>query len=795
MDECKTERREETSGETELPSVPKSPSKCSEGKDSSIALNFRPINNQGETRLKTFTRDFKSRWSFKDTRKSVKEDSTRVKMDESNKETRKANAKTEFPGKCIEGEGDKDSPPVDDQEENLPQPFSRVHKIMQSFRNGSSLKEKSFEETGASKTSSKRFSLALVFKWQEDGDQATKEKESMPEENQTFGREECVQKEPLSVMQINELIQKRQLLEAFEHIRDLEIELLAEREAKKYEDNLKNYMARAKDVDLLYKNLSKEIQDIVEQMLDRSSMDAKVLIEKMVALIEEEEKSHSGATNITVPSEPVDRLGLARNWRELWEKMVSESVTKRIHKVHIPLKDDPSWLLTHLGFLKNVVRQDLLTIKDSIHKFYPDDYRAYDIYLKAFHEALSLHLQGILEEQDSFESQEFHAVLHWVTKVYHSEEFLGHPDLQPELKTEDLPSLLTPEVLDKLKKDYIHSVKRKTKSCLENIQILEAKEKWDSEEQPEALQSQYNSSLSFDIQTIVGEHMKASGKICKNLEMAVLEMSVKEVTEFIPCFGKAFLEQDKVKDYPQFASLMVAYLNNFHDLRMDFRTRFNVSCEELEKNLDELILRYRKYFLNKLMLKTQLMFKKILSKAWIINSRTLDSFIMKILGVIEDFSQHLKNLKEPICKEFLNEVHKFVVKEYIRQILKPKAGMKRTKRELISRIMTEEAATINDTMKHLGSNADWLFLAIPHIATIMSEKEKGKIKCYLEQLAWNYPDISEEHMMAILTLRGLSKKKRQSIARHVNRPSDELESGSGRTLFAEIELPNTIQCF
>ncbi|KAJ7345210.1 hypothetical protein JRQ81_001160 [Phrynocephalus forsythii] len=802
MDESTTERTE-TNGKMELPSEPKSASKCLGGEGGDIALNSPHLNNQRETGLKILTQDFKRRLSFrKDTLKSVKEDSIRVKMDKIKNETREANVnteclQTELPAKCKEDEEKKcfqeDSPPMDNQDDNEPQALRRGLKIIPSFRNGTSFKVKSAEGIGFTRSNSKRFSMGL-FKRKEDGDQASKENKSIPEEDKPFGRE-GVQNEPLSVMQINDLIQKRQLLEAFKHIRDLEGELLAEREAKKYEEHPKEYTVRAKDVDLLYESLSKEIQHIVEDTLDLSSMDAKALIEMMVALIEEEEKVHGGAAAITVPSEPVTKLGLARNWREHWKKTVNESVNKRILKVHIPLKDDATWLLTHLGFLKNAVRQDLLTIKDSIHKFYPDNYRVCDTYLKAFHEALSLHLQGILQGGNSFESHEFHAILDWVTNVYHSEGLLGHPDLQPEIKTEDLPSLLTPEVLDKLEKDYIHSVKLKTKSCLENIQILEAKEKWDSEEQPEALQSQYHSSLSFDIQTIVGEHMKASGKICKNLETAVLEMSVKEVTRFIPCFGKAFLEQDKEKNYPQFASLMVTYVNNFYDLRMEFRTRFNVNCEELEKTLNDLIVRYRKYFLNKLMLKTQLIFKKILSQAWIINSRTLDSFIMKILLVIEDFSQHLKHLKEPIFKEFLNEVHKFVVKEYITQVLKTKSRMKRTKRELVSRIMTQEATTINDTMMHLGSNAEWLFPAIPDIASIISEKEKGKIKYYLERLAWNYPDIREEHMMAILTLRGLKQTKRQSVARHVNRPSVELEFTSGRTLFADIEFPNTIWCF
>lgn len=40
-----------------------------------------------------------------------------------------------------------------------------------------------------------------------------------------------------------------------------------------------------------------------------------------------------------------------------------------------------------------------------------------------------------------------------------SELFLGHPDLKPEIKTENLSLLLTPDDWDKLKNDYIASAK------------------------------------------------------------------------------------------------------------------------------------------------------------------------------------------------------------------------------------------------------------------------------------------------------------------------------------------------
>lgn len=43
--------------------------------------------------------------------------------------------------------------------------------------------------------------------------------------------------------------------------------------------------------------------------------------------------------------------------------------------------------------------------------------------------------------------------------ILSSEFFLGHPELKPEVKTENLSLLLTPADWDKLKNDYIASAK------------------------------------------------------------------------------------------------------------------------------------------------------------------------------------------------------------------------------------------------------------------------------------------------------------------------------------------------
>nr|XP_034952906.1 exocyst complex component 3-like protein 4 [Zootoca vivipara] len=737
--EDKTEIRE-ADGKMELPSEPKSLAKHTEGSEDGNCL-------PKEKEPPNINRGLKIRGNLRKGRsKSLKEKSVEPKLHETKaeireKEEQEEEKKMELPDPSVnytEREGYH-------QGEDEPKKFKRWSLSLIGSAS-KSVKEQSAEEVDPSRSSTR---LSFLKKIKTRLPKESKE----PEEEE---EEDHVQKEPLSVMQINELIKNKQLLEAFENIKGLERELLAEIDARKYEDNPKECIVKAKDVDLLYDSVSKAIQHIVEETLELPRVNAKAL-NTLVTLIAEEEKAHAGATSIAAPSEAVSHLGLARNWRQLWEDAVKQSVEIRVSKVPVPLKEDnASWLSIHLGYLKEVIRNDLLTIKHWVHKCYPPDYSVGDVYLKAFHEAVSSHLRTILEEDESLGYNQFYAVLNWVTNVYCSENLLGCPDLKPEIKTEALPDLLTSENLDKLKSNYINSVQQEIKNCLENILTLETKEKWKG--QPDERKNQYDSLLSYDIQTLAIQHRKVAGCICEKVEAAVLKGIVKEVTEFLPRFGKAFLDQ--AKDHPQFLMFMMAYLNSFHDLSV---------C-----------------------VLYQPMFKKILSQAWVVSGGTFDSFIMKILSIIEESSEHLKHLKEPVCKDFLNEVHKDVVKEYITQTLKPRGRMRKTKRNEVSKIMNQDATAINNTMQHLGSTSDWLTPAIEDIARIIGEEEKPRINDHINRLYQDYPDIRKEHIVAVLALRGLSRNKRRAIADHMKQPSEEL---GHRTLFAEIEVPRTTQCF
>ncbi|NXY19402.1 EX3L4 protein, partial [Atrichornis clamosus] len=532
---------------------------------------------------------------------------------------------------------------------------------------------------------------------------------------------------------INELIQKRQLLEAFASIKLMEDETISEWDAEKYKDNPQEFVRKSKDVDLLYNSITNAIQSIVEGTLEDPTLEDTMLT-SMVTLIAHEEAAHPNTDSAACPGS--DLLGRPRKWREQWKEAINESARKRVLKAPMASREEAtSWLHLHLNFLQNHLREDLLKIKSSVKKCYPEEYEVCNTYVEAFHKAISSHLQHL--SQGLLDFHELYTLLDWVANTYHSELFLGHPDLKPEVNTENLSLLLTPADWDKLKNDYIASAKGKIKSYFGNILRLEVTEKWEKEVHSEEKENLYHASLSFDIQTIIGEHMKLSRAISRSLETKMLELCMAELFEFIPRFEKEFTAWSTAQDSPIFVPCFVAYINSFQDLVSGLETVFKVNTEELQKILDALTRNFINIFLTKLRTKTQPLLKKILTKNWILAAERPDS----LASAVSQFSEHLQHMREPVGQELLHEVHKYVVKEYITQVIKPRWKMNRETRQQVSKKMSLEAKIIHNTLIDQGSDSYWLLPAIDHIANIIGEKKRDRIKVYVKELCQDYPDI------------------------------------------------------
>ncbi|XP_026922490.1 exocyst complex component 3-like protein 4 isoform X1 [Acinonyx jubatus] len=592
------------------------------------------------------------------------------------------------------------------------------------------------------------------------------------------GPEEPGQEEGKSVA---DLITERQLLAAFEQLRQLETRLLAQKASGTFEQDPTGFARRAMDVCLLYDGLEAEIRAIVRETLGPGGVDAAALAE-LARVVRAEEEAHP------VPPADGDFLLTPRRWRRHWEDAVTRSAQERVRQAGAGdaagAAEGASGLARLLAELGGSVRRDLRQVRLQVQPAYSAaGLPAWEAYLRAFHGAVAQRLQELA--RDARGCEQLYVLLDWTANVYGSPDFLGAPDLT--LSTEPLPPLLTPSVWARLESDYTSFLETKITSCFDSILQLE-QSRWVAAEAPDVLQGLYHTPLSIDIHMLVAEHVKAAGAISAELEATTLRICARALGLFLPRFEKAFLQSEAVSEPHLGASI-----NACEELRTSLLARFPGTFEELEKPLVAAVCVFQKRLLQGLQYDVQPLFRVLCTKAWLTHD-----VLQPLMDKVVAFAHHLEHVAPLRAQETLQEAHRYVVREYLAQVLRPRERFRGVDRVTGSQKMGLDAQAIGNTFQGLGSEATWLGQAIPCVADILGETYKDDIGRHLETLIGSYPDIRRDHVLAILALRRLGRRRNQRLLQHAQsllRAAAKAEgsgAAGGRVLFEEIQVPTSV---
>ncbi|XP_070333869.1 exocyst complex component 3-like protein 4 isoform X1 [Odocoileus virginianus] len=580
---------------------------------------------------------------------------------------------------------------------------------------------------------------------------------------------------------VADLISKRQLLAAFEHLRHLETGLVAEKASCTFQQDPTDFARRAMDVCLHYDGLTAEIGAIVCETLGPDEVDAAALAEVARVVLAEEE-AH--------PEPPADGdfLRTPRGWRLHWENAVRRSAEERVRQAgagEAPGAADATPDVARLlAELSGLVRSDLQKVQREVHPAYAAaGFQAWQTYLSAFHGAVAQRFQELTHVARSY--KQLYVLLDWATNVYGSPDFLGSQD--QTVPSEPLPPLLAPDAWAQLEDACTSLLETEIASCFSRILQLE-QDRWAAAEAPDVLQGIYRTTLSSDVCMLVAEHAKAAGAISTKLEATTLGICARALGLFLPRFKKAFLESGAVSE-PN----LCASINAFEELRTHLLAKFPESFGELEKPLVAATCAFQKQLLQGLQGDVQPLFRVLCTKAWL-----TQDLLKPLMDKVVAFSRLLEHMAPPLAQETLQEVHRYVVREYLAQVLRPHQRFRGEDRLSGSKKMRLEAQAIANTFQGLGSEATWLGQAILCVADIMGETHKDDIRRHLETLIRSYPDIRRDHVLAILALRRLGHRRNQHFLRHTQAllRAAAKASGSGatggRVLFEEIELSTSV---
>ncbi|XP_026799522.3 exocyst complex component 3-like protein 4 isoform X1 [Pangasianodon hypophthalmus] len=569
---------------------------------------------------------------------------------------------------------------------------------------------------------------------------------------------------PLSVMQINNLIKNNALEDAYVNILSLRNEVQCERDELGEKAFPVELLNKEKDLTLLYNNLRDKLTEIVQQSCAQPSCNKELLVQ-VAGIIQEEEKREKDE----------EKMG---EWRDVWRAAIQRGVKETLKEIHLDSHEqNASWLAVHLGQVGKVIVVQLGKVKAELMSSYPPSFNVFETYVSTFHKAVGEHLKGLLEKVT--EVKDYYALLDFILNCYQSEKIMGSSSLQPELKEELKTLKLDNDFLDQIKNAYCNRLQADVRSSLDNIIKLEHDEMWKDKNKPQINEELYLSHIHMDILTYITGPVQASSMLDVELEHRVMCCCLHELKEFPKRFEKAFVQWNKtLLDPTLWAEYHITYINSFRNLKEQiesYRQKCPSQVEQLAKEINGLVNILSQALLEHFKTDTKPLLKMMMTRKWLSSEEDFQQLHKRI----ETLSQQCKHMSPQHAQEFVSDVHYFVVREYISQLMKNNYSCKNRKNEKAATKIRVQWSELCELFQEMNSVQHWLYPVGDHLQKIIGERKESEIKNYLQPLVDDYPDFSKKHLSAVLYFRGVTRgRQRQMILQKLSDLKQHANAGS-----------------
>ncbi|XP_054884099.1 tumor necrosis factor alpha-induced protein 2 [Poeciliopsis prolifica] len=609
--------------------------------------------------------------------------------------------------------------------------------------------------------------------------------------------EEVKPREPLSVLEILQLVKKRDLFLADAHILELEQECNAGATAEP-EDAASSTVKdggrrKAKDVELLYEELQKELWAVVRESLRAPTAGPNLGLVVQVLQQEEEADKAWALSEVVTPGGPRPRR-LKQRWREAVEEAADSSLPQRAEFTAGELDK-------YLDRLRARAVEDLGAAKRNVVSIYPEDFQAFQVYVESYHQAVARRLKVITDGQ--LEITDIYSLLDWLYNIY-SRDVLGTVCITSPFNRSQLSPLLLAETVERLEMDCLNSVRAKVTTELS--QVLEDEEKrW-----MESLHvEEYHITLAKTVIQRLQVDLERSASINRSLGSRVAQCSLNGLADFLYSFQrKVEMFHEGMQsgmfgdDDDGYVSKTIAMVNCCPPFR-GFVQRCaqcdpSVSEDSLRranKSLDHIVQQGVRVLSERLYLHIRLFFERLVKRKWLTNAEPYD----QIEAAIKDDFKKYRRMDNPPYQLLVAEVHRRVVMEYLRSIMRGRiicTSMKMRKR--MAGRLRDEGKQIKALFKDLESPSSWLDGALSHISELIQLEDVPSIQMEVGVLVREFPDVRKKHVSAILNIRGMTRQaERQEILNIVK----DIESDGGpgplsrdRALFAEVPVTSEVHC-
>ncbi|XP_012586236.1 PREDICTED: exocyst complex component 3-like protein isoform X2 [Condylura cristata] len=484
-----------------------------------------------------------------------------------------------------------------------------------------------------------------------------------------------------------------------------------------------------------------------------------------------------------------------RDWRLRCLRALQEGL-ERVH-FGTPLLPGPGAVAGWLENLQVALPAELATAEALVAPCCPPHYRVVRLWAHTLHRGLRCRLQQLLEGPELGAADAF-TLLHWALNVYLGPEMMGSLELGPEADVSQLEPLLTLENIEQLEATYVAKVQASVAQWLQKALDGEVAE-WGREQEPDTDPTGfYHSPMPAIVLQILEENIRVTCLVSESLQRRVHGMALSELGAFLRSFSDALIRfsRDHLRGEapaPHYVPYLLAALNHQSALSssvsaLQLDGLASGTLAPVEAALDELQRRICRLVLEALLVELQPLFVALPSRRWLSSSELLGDVCKRTARFCQDFG----HVRTPAVQLLLAEVERTVVLQYLRALMQGRLVCRGAdERTQAAERLRQDAAQLQDLF--LGLGLEESIQCVPVLLALrelLSLRDPTLLGLEVAGLRQQFPDVSEDHVSALLDLRGdVSREQRLAALSSLLAGPQPSPPAGRRALFSLVPAP------
>ncbi|XP_060856168.1 exocyst complex component 3 [Metopolophium dirhodum] len=557
------------------------------------------------------------------------------------------------------------------------------------------------------------------------------------------------------------------------------------------------------DVEVMSNMLKKQIKLVLSRTLNTVRKEPMVIV-TVLRIIEREERADVFAlqrhkqSGFMPPSRP-------KKWKEMAFDVLQKSVDQRIEGTQVNERsDNKMWLVTYLELCRQLILEDLRVVKTLCVPCFPPLYDIFDKFVYMYHSSLSANLNDIIS--DGLEGNEYVTIISWVTNTYSGTELMLHPELNIDIGK--VGPLLKSSIVFDLQSKYLEYIKANYKEWM--LKTLDTeKNDWYAGASPEVgPDGCFHTAAPVIIFQMIDQNLQVTKTISQHLTHKALLLSVDSVSLYGLSYKEAVIEfkkkhfEDRSK-VPFFTHCIITVLNNclqFIELALemkqhywssDFKDQSSTAYEKLIKTFQNLRDEAAQFLLEEALIDLDIHFQDLITTKWLTSFISIET----ICVTLEDYFQDYTHLKPKNLEYIILEAEDIIVRRYIMAILQKKLNFKTyEERRSAADKMTNEVDQLKSFFMRVAPlvtrDKDSPFDAVVKLSEVLKSEDSEILSLDLHTLVKMYPDITEDQMTRLLSLRGdLSRSEIREKVQYAIQGNRELAGTTlTKSIFQQIHL-------